>query len=224
MNVKEAASILGISPQAVRTKCRRGELKARMKADSRTGKKSWVISDEQVKKIVEPVEPRLEETAGGEGGKPADSDAQGAGGVRPDPVPAAADGGVGLGGAEDPDLGSVAEDEEERWQRILREEEEDGAGAEGVSSASEASRRVLELDPSQLRKLIKGHMPKDMWERNEFLLNIWCEIAPEYIKMDLEKVGKVAFYGIPVIIAFGEGMRARRIKMAARAAQAEASA
>lgn len=129
---------------------------------------------------------------------------------------------MGGGCAAEPDLGSVAEDEEERWQRILREEEE--AGAEGAPSASDSSRRILELDPSQLRKLIKGHMPRDMWERNEFLLNIWCEIAPEYIKMDLEKMGKVAFYGIPVIIAFGEGMRARRIKMAARAAQAETAA
>lgn len=224
MNVREAAAILGISPQAVRTKCRRGELKARMKADSRTGKKSWVINDDQVKKTAEPAsapsEGNIETLPGG-------PDDQGVSVGDDLPGDATGPGGVGGGSHEDagdPDLGSVAEDEEARWQRILREEEEAGAGAEGASSASETSRRILELDPSQLRKLIKGHMPKDMWERNEFLLSLWCEIAPEYIKMDLEKMGKVAFYGIPIIIAFGEGMRARRMKMAARAAAEERAA
>jgi hypothetical protein len=195
-----------------------------MKADSRSGKKSWVINDDRVKKTAEPA------AAPGEGTVetlPGGSDDQGV--PVGNEVPVGTSGFDGDGGghgeaAENPDLGSVAEDEEERWQRVLREEEEAGAGAEGESSASEASRRILELDPSQLRKLIKGHMPGDMWERNEFLLTLWCEIAPEYIKMDLEKMGKVAFYGIPIIIAFGEGMRARRMKMAARAAQAETAA
>ena len=96
----------------------------------------------------------------------------------------------------------------EEWERI-REEMSGGSFSEPDAEPGPA----FKISPEKLLSMIKGKMPNEMFRRNEFLIELWCQIAPEYLNIDLEKLGKWGFYGIPVGIGVSEAALARKKRM-----------
>jgi hypothetical protein len=193
MTVKEVADRLGISVQAVRAHCRKadGGLNAKLVKTGKKGIRTWVISGGSL--LVDPAETQKSDVAAEE-------------------VTETAPGENTPPGCNPENLGDTpaGEDDEDKWKKIFE-------ARKGFSDDPEPGERPERSAPfltsEKLLKLIKGKMPSAMFERNEFLIEVWCEIAPPYLNIDPDKLGKWAVYGIPSVIVVSEADLAKQEKL-----------
>jgi hypothetical protein len=190
MTVKEVADKLGISVQAVRKHCRKcdGSLDAKMVKVGPRQTRTWVITGGTL------LSPRVDPA---ESCNPEILDEPG---CDVDEAPSGAASSPESESSEGPSI----DEQEERWRRVLEDVQD---GPEDRVDHGETRESFISSD--KLLKLIKGKMPEDMFKRNEFLIEVWCELAPPYLNIDVEKLGKWGVYGIPPIIILSEVSHAR---------------
>ena len=198
--VKEVAELLGLSPQAVRSYCRRqdGRLLAELQEVGTRKVKTWFIfggsllggglPDVDVPPLEPdppepPVEPELSEPP-----------------VEPEPP---------------------VDDSETAWQAAyerMKSRAAEGEAQERQQQARETGEPIITTE--RLLSVLRDKMPPEMYARNEILIEIWCQIAPPYLTLDVDKLGKWALYGIPPVILANEAMH-RQKKMREEAASGE---
>ena len=189
--VKEISDLLGISPQAVRAKCRRqdGSLIASLERKGKKRIPTWIITGGSLLRDQQEEQPPLEEEQPPlEGEQPPLEEEQ--------PV------------AEDPEV--------DEWERI-REELNNGSYQREETQEEESPPQNLHFTPEKLLSFIKAKMPAEMFKRNEILIEIWCQLAPGYMDLDVQKLGKIGFYGIPAAIVVSEAALAKKKKAGAGA-------